>query len=646
MKKVKAHLILVIILVVLTTQVVHAEPNREIARIGRGIATGLAWRPDGKVLAIGTATGVWFYDENLTSSGHLDIDGASQIAWDSSGGKIAIVNADANKTLQVWQISKDTTDQKRIWSQSWTDNEWSPVQITWEPNSQRLVSGAENDFARIWDADNGKLITKLSAKGSYVAWSPDGSKIAISDNEVKIIDARTLKIADAINQFSAGGKVSWNTDGSLLASSCNDTGKFTDFWGECIWDAKTYKLVYSQELGRIAWSSNASKFALFGGSGFESNETWFEIHNSLTAEATDKTGYSAFFIDVEWQPNKDIVVALAGDGTLVRYDASTKKLTNTLTLFTNAAGKLVWSPDTKAIVSIQNQTQQLIWELPKSAKSVAEPLKTLYRQIGTYGPRQTDIVWQNNVAFWSITQAGDYQGRVANYVDLYDAKTGEHIDALTHIETNCWFDFNSDLSEAACTPPDKKELQIWGIKTQTVTSGIPVENVRQIYWSPDDSMIATVSSNDDEMSETIEIWEVKTSKRISDYTTYGTAITNFSWSPNSQEFAAEFATAGMNGEFNTIHVFQVADPAQNQVINLSDESDDLTALKWSYDNQKLLVAMYKTINIYKANDLSKVGSLKILSTKTISLSPDDKLLALGMDDGTIRIWDVSDLMNQ
>lgn len=645
MKKVNRCLILFAFLLLLTSQVAHAESSREIARLGRGIATSLAWRPDGKVLAVGSATGIWFYDENLASIGHLDIIGSYQIAWNASGEKLAVVNDDADKTLQVWQISKDIAGQKRIWSQSWTDKEWSPIDIAWEPNGQRLVTGDEDDLARVWEADSGKLITKLPAKGSYVAWSPDGSKLAISGDSVKIIDANSLKITNSINQFFAVGKVNWNYDSTLVSTGCNDTEKFTDFGGGCIWDTKTHKLVYSQELARVAWSSNASKFASFGTSGFESDAMWFEIHNSLTAEPSDKTGYSAFFIDVEWQPNKDIVTALASDGSLLRYDVNTKKFTGTSTLFTNTAGKLIWSPDSKSIVSIQNETQQLVWELPQSDKFAADPLITLNGRIGTYGPRIADGVWLDSRTLWSIAQAGDWEGRIAIYLDKFDMKTGQSGDRSPRIYTNCWFAFNSDLSKAACLPPDKKELQIWNIKSQSIDSTILIaQQANQIYWSPDNSVIATISSNSDEMSETIELWEIKSGKRISEYKTYGTAITNLSWSPNNQAFAVAFSTAGMNGMSNSVHVFQVADANQNDVINLSDVPEDLTTLQWSSDNQKLLIATYKTINLYKANDLSEIVSLKIPPTRTVSLSPDDKLLALGMEDGTIRIWDVADLM--
>jgi WD40 repeat protein len=155
-------------------------------------------------------------------------------------------------------------------------------------------------------------------------------------------------------------------------------------------------------------------------------------------------------------------------------------------------------------------------------------------------------------------------------------------------------------------------------------------------------MIATLSS--DEMSTTVEIWEVKNRRRISDLKFYGSAIKNFSWSFDSQKFAFELTTASAFGMVNSVRLYQVADTNNSRIIDLSNESDDQLSLLWTHNGQKLLLITPQSIDIYKANDLSKTNSLKHPLAKAISLSLDDKLLALGMDDGTIRIWDVSDLI--
>ncbi len=153
MKKVKAHLILVIILVILTSQVVHAEPNREIARLGRGIATGLAWRPDGKVLAVGSSNGVWFFNDNMEQIQQADV---------------GLIRS-----------------------------------LEWNPNGKTLLIKRANDRAEIWAVNDSLSLIKrsiLPIEGQSFIWSPDGKWIAVSDGSfqngnysgaIQIVDVQT-----------------------------------------------------------------------------------------------------------------------------------------------------------------------------------------------------------------------------------------------------------------------------------------------------------------------------------------------------------------------------------------------------------------------------------------------------------------------
>jgi WD40 repeat protein len=104
-------LLLATIILLLFTQVVIAQDNREILRLGRGTANALDWRPDGEVLAVGSGTGVWLYDEDFQTLAHLedaDTGYVQTVKWSPQGDRLA--SANDTGTLQIWEITDDGTE--------------------------------------------------------------------------------------------------------------------------------------------------------------------------------------------------------------------------------------------------------------------------------------------------------------------------------------------------------------------------------------------------------------------------------------------------------------------------------------------------------------------------------------------------------
>ena len=68
-------------------------------------------------------------------------------------------------------------------------------QLTWHPSKADLLATASGDkTVRVWDSRTNKSVTSVNTKGENIniAWSPDGSTIAVGNKEdlLTFIDTR------------------------------------------------------------------------------------------------------------------------------------------------------------------------------------------------------------------------------------------------------------------------------------------------------------------------------------------------------------------------------------------------------------------------------------------------------------------------
>ena len=254
--------------------------------MGNCCASGMAWSPDGKMLALGFQNTVrlWRIDgkPGITMQGHSDK--VTSVAWSPDGQNLASGSLDG--TVRLWSsdgkfVKLLTTtvhdhhmgSTPKITSMSWTVNKDSALLATgsndgtielWQSDGQLLTAipgdhmkmGAGNIESLKWSADN-KLIAYIFAgevrivwanhrqrttiklpDATTIAWSPDGqSLITGSDNGVVRtwnVDGKQLNVMQG--HSASVTNVSWSPDGKTLApASADKTVR--------LWDAKTGKLV-------------------------------------------------------------------------------------------------------------------------------------------------------------------------------------------------------------------------------------------------------------------------------------------------------------------------------------------------------------------------------------------------------------------
>lgn len=250
----------------------------DVSDLGSGIDRELQdhpafdWHPDGKQLAVAEGPDILVQNDALESrripavdSKQADIYGIAynlegdQIACVSMSGRIWTIDSTSGKIIQILDIGSDenqypeiaskavdfSPDGKylagigsrgkvRVWDLSTGEDvakdlefpiqktlalDWSPASAT---GNSRLAFTGTDDFVFIFDPAQKKVVRQFTQHGWKVglAWSPDGSKVGVSDRRsVRIWDVESGEVVGSCDGPSAMIRdVSWSSSQGRIAA--------------------------------------------------------------------------------------------------------------------------------------------------------------------------------------------------------------------------------------------------------------------------------------------------------------------------------------------------------------------------------------------------------------------------------------------
>jgi hypothetical protein len=219
---------------------------------------GLAWSPDGTKIAIGapnflgTSAGV-VYIINATTGSLINtinsINGVGSIfafclTWSPDSSKIAVGafgTTPGNGAVHIINPSNGNLLLTITNPSPSTSNSFG-TSVSWSPDGTKIAASASfstasaNSYVFIVNASTGGLINTIASIsgngtgfGFGLAWSPDGSKLAIGTPQylsgigiVYIVNPNNGNLITSINSFtnsqdSFGYSVTWSADGTKLA---------------------------------------------------------------------------------------------------------------------------------------------------------------------------------------------------------------------------------------------------------------------------------------------------------------------------------------------------------------------------------------------------------------------------------------------
>jgi WD40 repeat protein len=194
-----------------------------------------------------------------------------------------------------------------------------------------------------------------------VAWSHDSRQIATGseDGSIQVWDALKGQVLLTMEQRPSWGRfgLAWSPDNSRIASLLVEGGSIE------IWDASTGKYVssYKNQTGLVTsvdWSPDGTRLAN------SSTDNRIRIWNVVTGEnELILKGHTDEVASVEWSPSGNQLISSGKDKTFRIWDSITGKLIKTFQSHTGTVLSVRWSPNSHFVASGSDDKTIEIWNV-------------------------------------------------------------------------------------------------------------------------------------------------------------------------------------------------------------------------------------------------------------------------------------------
>ncbi|MEQ8676322.1 MAG: WD40 repeat domain-containing protein [Aggregatilineales bacterium] len=345
----------------------------------------LAWHPNNDTyLVVDQANEISVYQENnrIWSIEHTDIGGT--LAWNNDGN--LILAADTKYGTRLWDTNTGEVLDSRVHQLG------IPTNIIWQPNGNLVAASSQlspiiitsGTEVYVWEHSenvdgNGHdmtpiMIIPLHTEASGIAWSPDGSTLAIAEEGSYIRlwqpeDPSIIRALDYNRPYGMAHGIEWSTDGSSVSipfSSSGNGGIVLSYdveSGEITNDsAQRYASdwVWTSD-NRLIWANWGSygcggappvyTYITLGGDSFLSEDQCPPTLNGLSEQVTNGV----------FSPSGALLIGMDAANNTIIWDVETQQILTELDAEQVSARDALWSPDESLLViSSQNGAQHIV----------------------------------------------------------------------------------------------------------------------------------------------------------------------------------------------------------------------------------------------------------------------------------------------
>ncbi|QFT30560.1 translocation protein TolB [Labrenzia sp. THAF82] len=493
--------------------------------------------------------------------------------------------------------------------------------IAWSPDGTRVATAPWGPFITIRNVDTGEASAVLFGhKGEVIdlAWSPDGAYLATAaeSDPARLWDARTGSL---IVEFDGGlpddSAVAWSPNGSKVAA--------TMAGGVALWSVtenigEFFPATYSTAQA-LAWSPSGKHLAL-ASTDYATSDPGFDIlvFDPETGEQTNVLkGFDDTILSLAWAQNGEFLAGGSQDRTARVWNIVTGELVLEIADFEDDAERgIAWSPDSQKIAFVLGTNDVRVVDVP-SGKTAAE------LACGSPDYVCVNVAWSPDGG--AIAAAGDDGG-----LRLWETESFGQ--TYSRVDENNWIgalEWSPDGGRLAAGYSDDA-LRIWDRKSQETTLTVrgQAKPVDRVAWSPVSSRAAMALEDG-----RIIVWDETSGKLVDELTGHEAEIRVLAWSPDGS-----LLVSADREEVNIVWDMATG----RKLVALNGHTNDILTLSWSPDSTQIATGSWdETARVWDARTGSQVWLLEGHqdTVRSVAWSPDGARIATGGDDSLVRVFD-------
>jgi WD40 repeat protein/tetratricopeptide (TPR) repeat protein len=511
--------------------------------------------------------------------------GVSALAWSPDGRTLATACWD--RTTRLWDVASGKPRGKPVKHDEWITG------LTFSPDGKTLLTVGYAK-AGAWEVETGRRVAELDHKPSILtsaAFAPDGHTILTgsTDGKARLWDISGQRLGEPLPHPGWIEAVGFAPDGRFFATGGKD-GRIL------VWEATSRRPVASREHpgGLTALTLGADGRLLSGGE--DRTARLWDLSGRRAEPLT--LAHQALVKAVALSPDGSLALTGSLDGSARVWDAATGKAVGQPLAHPGEVLAVAFSPDARAVATGQGRERgdARVWDL-----ALGNPLG---------GP----LTHQDSILAVAVSPDGK---RVAtagrdHAARLGDARTGEPIgDALPH---------NADVNAVAFSPDsqtlvsggDDSTALFWQAATgQAVVREEPMfRHKYQLGVGLKGEGMATDVFSDDQPGRVfpgVSFWGPARGKSMGRRGGGAAAVFALAFSPNGKKLV----TAGGGG----------------------------SAVLW--DAQRGARVPFMRLEERDKHSIVIGGQRPKPHLYAAAFSPDGRLVALGGEDGAVRLWDAA-----